>query len=107
MRLQKGIYVFKRNPSSEDQKLASIMDAILNEMSDAGPSADEFQELMTQLERVHKLTTDKPSRKVSPDTLALVAGNILGILVIVAYEQKHVMTSKSMSFVMKPKNIGT
>jgi hypothetical protein len=35
--------------------------------------------------------------------MAIVVGNILGILVIVAYEQKHVMVSKGLGFVIKAK----
>jgi hypothetical protein len=39
--------------------------------------------------------------KVSPDTAALVLGNLIGILVIVGHERAHVVTSKALNFVMK------
>jgi hypothetical protein len=33
----------------------------------------------------------------------MILGNLMGILVIVAYEQKHVMTSKGFSQLIRPK----
>lgn len=65
----------------------------------------EFADALNFLERLTKLKeAEKPNvRKVSPDTLALVLGNLAGILVIVAYEQKHVMTSVAKGFILKVK----
>lgn len=65
----------------------------------------EFADALNFLERLTKLKeAERPSvRKVSPDTLALVLGNLAGILVIVAYEQKHVMTSVAKGFILKVK----
>jgi len=40
---------------------------------------------------------------ISRDTIALIAGNLMGILLIVAYEQKHVITSKGFGQVIRPK----
>jgi hypothetical protein len=34
----------------------------------------------------------------------VVLGNLLGILIIVAYEEKHVITSKAMPLFIRPKN---
>jgi hypothetical protein len=46
----------------------------------------------------HQEALDSKPKRVSPDTLAAVAGNLLGIIVIVGYENKHVITSKALSF---------
>lgn len=43
---------------------------------------------------------DKPDR-VSKDTLAIIAGNIAGIVMIIGYERVNVIASKALSFVMK------
>ena len=64
----------------------------------------EFSDALSYLERLTKLKeAEKPKRKVSPDVMATVLGNLAGILVIVAYEQKHVMTSKAMGFILRVK----
>lgn len=39
--------------------------------------------------------------KVTPDTLAIVAGNLIGIAVVVGYERAHVLTSKAFANVLK------
>jgi aspartokinase-like uncharacterized kinase len=41
------------------------------------------------------------SRSVSPDTLALVLGNLAGVLLIVTYEKHNIVTSKALTFVQK------
>lgn len=40
-------------------------------------------------------------RRVSPDTLILVAGNLIGIVIILGYEKANIITSRAMNFVMK------
>ena len=42
-------------------------------------------------------------RRVSPDTMAIVAGNLLGIALIVGHERMNVVTSKALGFVLKSK----
>lgn len=39
--------------------------------------------------------------KVTHDTLAIVAGNLLGIAIVVGYERAHVLTSKAFANVLK------
>lgn len=40
-------------------------------------------------------------RFVSPDTLAMIAGNIAGIVLIIGYERVNVIASKALGFVMR------
>jgi hypothetical protein len=35
--------------------------------------------------------------------LAIIAANIFGILLIISYERSHVLASKAVSFLLKPK----
>jgi hypothetical protein len=57
----------------------------------------QLREIEADLKR-KELNTPK---RVSKDTLVLVAGNLLGIVVILGYEKAHVVTSRAMNFVMK------
>jgi hypothetical protein len=88
-----------KKPSILDEPI----DNILEEMRMHDPETKEYETALRHLERLIKLDRDKKSTKVSPDTIALVIGNLLGILVIVAYEQKHIMGSKGLGFILKPK----
>lgn len=82
-----------------------LIDELLDEMHKAGVYSDDYPKMMTALERLYGIKAKQRRNPVSPDTLALVAGNLLGILVIVAYEQKHVVTSKGFNQIIRPKNV--
>ena len=56
------------------------------------------------MERVSDVKQKELPSKVNRDTYIIVAGNILGILIIAFAEQNHVVVSKALSFVLKPKN---
>ena len=91
--------LFQKNPSELDAPIH----AVLNAMEDYGPESEEFEALTGKLERLERLKHETCGFRVSPDTLAVVAGNLLGILTIVAYEQKHVMVSKALGMVLRSK----
>ena len=86
-----------------DSDLDDLMKAAIAEMNKSAPNSEQYSNALTSLERLMKLKESKKTH-ISPDTIALVLGNLLGILIIVAYEQKHVMGSKGLGFVLKPKN---
>ncbi|MET0786521.1 MAG: hypothetical protein ABWY25_07445 [Paenisporosarcina sp.] len=71
-------------------------------MNTYGPDSPEYSALIDHLDRLNRMK-EQSGRRPSPDAMAVVAGNLLGILIIVAYEQKHVMVSKGLGFVLKPK----
>ena len=88
-----------RKPTVLDEPIEKV----LTGMNTYSPEDPEFATLMNHLERLNRMKVENRQTRVSPDTMAIVVGNILGILVIVAYEQKHVMVSKGLGFVIKAK----
>jgi hypothetical protein len=100
---RKDYLMFGRTPKEATVRLNAAMTHILDEMETFGPDSPEYSAMLGHLERVNALRKSEDRREVSPDTMFLVIGNLLGILIIVAYEQKHVMSSKSLPFVLKPK----
>ena len=88
---------------NDEPDLKKPTDKVLKSMDEYGPDSPEYEKLLTYLERFAKLKADTRKSKVSPDTMALVLGNLIGILIIVGYEQNHVITSKGLGFVMKSK----
>jgi len=89
--------------NDENTQLDVQIDAVLDEMQRKGVLHEDYPKLMSYLERLHEVKTQQRRDPVSRDTLALIGGNLLGILLIVAYEQKHVMTSKGFTQIIRPK----
>lgn len=83
--------------------LKTTIAEILTDMQGFNAESPEYERLLARVERLKKLqTTDRRWWHVSPDTLAVVAGNILGILIIVGYERTHVMTTRAKEYIQKP-----
>jgi Na+/phosphate symporter len=92
-----------RFSNDETKSLNKQIDAVLDRMDDVGVDSDEYRKLMKSLERLTDIKKKLRREPVSRNTMILVAGNLLGILLIIAYEQTHVMTSKGFSHVIRPK----
>ena len=89
---------------SDEPELKKPIDRVLSEMDEHGPDSPEYKDLLSYLERLTALKRGNTRTwRVSPDTMAMVAGNLLGILFIVAAERDSVMTSKGLGFILKPK----
>jgi len=87
---------WQERPSIYDEPIA----AVLTEMNTYGPDSPEYPALLASLEKLNSMkANNKHIMRISPDTLAIVAGNLVGILIIVAYEQNHAMTSKGLNYI--------
>lgn len=91
------------------EKEESILDEpiknVLTELNVFNPNDPEWEQNLKHMERLYELKhSEKPRwiRRVSPDAVLSGAVTLLSIGVIVAYEQKHVLTSKGMNYI-KPK----
>lgn len=92
-----------RNPfrANEDPALDDAIARLLIEMNAEPTNSPEYKECLKHIERLHKLRNKNRRPRVSPDAVIGTLGTILGIVVIVAYEQKHAMVSKGLGFVPK------
>jgi len=93
-------FAFKKRVSELDEPIKRVLD----EMKTYGPDSPEYPKLVAHLETLTRLKAEERRHRVSADTMAIVLGNLGGILIIVAYESRHVMASKAMGFLLKPKN---
>jgi hypothetical protein len=103
MEQQKGNMLrrfWKEEPSVLDEPIGKV----LTEMNTYDPETEEFRHAMEYLERLIKLKAEERPQRVSRDTMWIVGGNLIGILIIVAYEQKHAMVSKGMGLLLKTKS---
>lgn len=89
--------------SEKLSRLDRTIDEAHAEIAGLSVETDDYEKAVSNLARLYTLREEITSRRVSPDTIAIVLGNLIGILVIVGYEQKHVVTSKALSFILKPR----
>lgn len=91
---------------SEESILDEPTEKVLNELNTYSPNDPEWDANLTRMERLQALKSGEKARwirRVSPDTVVSGCFTILSIVAIVAYEQKHVLTSKGMNYVKAPK----
>lgn len=81
--------------SNRDEAIDMLITDVIESMTQIGPYSDEYEKQLAYLARLNELKAAKKPERVSRDTMALVLGNLVGILIIVMYENKHVFTSKA------------
>jgi hypothetical protein len=91
--------MFTKTPT-DDSALDQAIAKVYAEMSTTTSDTDEYYRMTQQLTALYALKAT-PSPRLSPDTVAVVAGNLLGIFVMVGHERAHVITSKALNFIMK------
>ena len=94
--------VFRRK--NESEKLDDAIDRILDTMNEEEVGSQKYKDSIIYLARVDDVRQKSEPSKISRDTYLIVGGNLLGILIIAFAEQNHVVVSKALSFVLKPKN---
>lgn len=88
--------------SEQTTLLNELINGHLEAMQSLEVDSEEYLQRVQFVERLNEVKSKTRSRRFSWDTVVTGAFSVLGILAIVAYEQKHVMTSKGMSLVTRP-----
>jgi len=91
--------MFKFGPQVKTP-LDKAIDQVIREMENETADSAEFAKMNKQLVKLYKLQA-QTKKRISPDTLAVVVGNLAGIMIIVNHERAHVMTSKAVQFILK------
>jgi hypothetical protein len=92
-----------QKPPNEESDLEEAISDLFREMKSVNGDSKEYGNMTRQLVELYNLKSlDIPASKwPSPDTLALIAANLCGILLIVGFEHTGVITSKATTFVKK------
>jgi hypothetical protein len=93
--------MFTPKTPSEPNGLQKVIDALEARLLMTQPETDEYPKMVEQLTKLHKLNESNSPKRLSPDVVATIAGNLAGILMILSYERANVVTSKALSFVLK------
>lgn len=67
------------------------------------PNSEEYKKALSIVERLHGLLDDRKPSTISKDTMLTVAANLIGIILIINHEYAHPITSKALSFVIRPR----
>jgi len=92
--------MFNRKPKPNlafDEAISALLARIAKEQYDP----KETPAIVDQVTKLAKLRDASHPKRPSPDTLILVAGNILGIVLILQFERVNVITSRAIGFVLK------
>lgn len=61
----------------------------------------EYAKILNHVDKLHAMQVEETKWNVSPDTVAMIAANLLGILIIVSYEHSHALVTKAISLIPK------
>lgn len=81
--------------------LEKEIDSVVIKMGGVDSSSKEYTTMTANLELLYKAKALERARHVSSDTKAIIAGNLLGIGLILLYERADVITSKALGFIIK------
>lgn len=101
--LLKGIIVKHLRITTKPDALQTTIDEALDQLKGIDVDSNEYNDKMTTITELYKLKEKHTPKRVSPDTVAIVVGNLVGIGLILGYERAHVVTSKALGFVIKAK----
>lgn len=88
-------------PKAEQTELDHALDRAIADLNNHEVMSKEYDALLDRIAKLAKMKEDQKPESVSKDTQAMIAANLLGILLIVGYEHAHVITSKALPFVNK------
>lgn len=90
-----------RRKDPESTPLQGVIDRLCFQMMEMDESTDEYAKMVERLVKLQKAKEIDIPKRISPDTLLLVAGNLVGIIAILSYENTRVITSRAIAFVLK------
>ena len=82
--------------------LESELDRALVRLRTEMPNSEDYPKMLTIVERLHELMDEEKPSVVSKDVVLTVAANLLGIILIIKHESVNVISSKALSFVLRP-----
>lgn len=93
--------MFNAKRISKREQLDEEIQTVISNLAFIHPKDEDYETVAANLERLYTIRGLKTKNRVSPDTIAIIAANLLGIGLILHYEKLDVISTKAMSFVMK------
>ena len=86
-------------PKSMKKRIREEQEKCFIKMSDPDIELSKWDDLNEKYQVYAEML--KPSWKFTPDTLLVVGGNLMGILLILNFEKMDIIRSKALGFVLK------
>jgi hypothetical protein len=93
--------MFARKSKQEIDPLTHAIEKLFEELDEFSGTDDEYKILSDRMTELYAIRERIPTDRVSKETLALIAGNLAGIMIIVLFERNNVITTKAKDFVLK------
>jgi hypothetical protein len=87
----------EKEPTPLESEIGRLLDLLSVKQSDS----EEYGKVLDRLSKLHKMKVEETPESVSRDTLVIAATNLLGILLIIRYENVNVISSKAMGMVQR------
>lgn len=84
-------------------KLEFALSRALSELGNHPIGSEDYMRTLDVVIKLHKLAEEEKPEKVSKDTVATIAANLLGIFMIIRHEDVNVIASRAMGLVMRTK----
>lgn len=92
------------NKSKLPSRLETRCEEALDQLATREVASEEYGTILDRAAKLHKMKEEEVnSSRISKDTMAIVAANLLGIMLVIRHEHVNVVTSKAMNMVLKPK----
>lgn len=88
--------MFKKPQIEED--LDAEISKLLHAMSEEEKTTEKYAAMVDQLSKLYEL---RHKSRISNETLATIAANVAGIVLILAHERTHVIATKAFTLVKK------
>lgn len=95
--------MFDFAPSAKKTELQAVRTKAVSELEDYPSDSDEYKKIMSHIETLTELINSEKNEKLSPNTIAVILGNIGVAGLVLWYERDNVMTTKMFPFLAKPK----
>lgn len=87
------------NKNEKPTPVDDLIETVLEEMKEYGPTEPEYNNLMWKLERLNKLKLEHKPKRISRDNLFMGLVQLGGILIIVIAERDSILSTKALPFV--------
>jgi hypothetical protein len=87
----------------DNVRLETEIENLYKQLEVLNPEGENYPKVVDQLVKLEILKANTKAPKISPDVLATIIANLVGIGIIVRHEQLNVIASKALAFVTKLK----
>lgn len=96
--------MFDKYIKGRPSKLDEPIDKLLLKIDNDGPDHPDYKTRLKELNKLYRMKALEPKgfwSRVNSDTVLIVVGGVVQIVIIVGYEHVHVVASKALNYVFK------